>query len=72
MRTRTNDIYEITFGMTKLNHQMNTTIRGKLKVEHTTDETQSYQKNWLQYIKRMEHSQIPRMALEYKPTAKVT
>jgi hypothetical protein len=27
------------------------------------DEIQSYQNNWLQHVKRMEHSKIPRMAL---------
>jgi hypothetical protein len=43
-------------GLTRLHHQRNTTIREKLKVEHIVDEIPSYQKNWLQYVKRMEHS----------------
>jgi hypothetical protein len=38
----------------------------KLKAEHTVDEIQRYQKNWLQHVIRMEHASIPRMALEYK------
>jgi hypothetical protein len=46
------------------------TIRKKLKVEHTVDEIQNYQKNWLQYVKRMEHSRILKMALEYQPKGK--
>jgi hypothetical protein len=54
----------------KLNHQRNTTIREKVKVEHIVDEIQSYQTNWLQQVKRMEHARIPRMALEYKPKGK--
>jgi hypothetical protein len=57
-------------GLTRLDHQRNTTIREKLKVEHIADEIQSYQKNWLHHIKRMKHSQIPRMAVEYKPKGK--
>ena len=40
--------------LTSLDHQRNT-IRGKLKIEHIEDEIQSYQKNWLQHVKRMEH-----------------
>ena len=32
-------------GLTRLEHQMNTTVREKLKAEHIADETQSYQKN---------------------------
>jgi hypothetical protein len=55
-----------------LDHHRNTTIREKLKVEHTVDEIQSYQNNWLQHVKRMEHSRIPRMAKEYKPKGKTT
>jgi hypothetical protein len=42
--------------LTRLDHQRNTTIQEKLKVEHLVDEIQSYQKNWLQHVKRMEHS----------------
>jgi hypothetical protein len=38
----------------------------KLKLEHTADETQSYRKNWIQRVQRMENSRIPRMALAYK------
>ena len=57
-------------GLTNLDHQRNTTIRETLKVEHIVDEIQSYQKNWPQHVKRMEHSRIPRMALEYKPKGK--
>jgi hypothetical protein len=53
-----------------LYHQKNTTIREKLKVEHVVDEIHSYQKNWLQRVKRMEHTRIPSMALEYKPKGK--
>jgi hypothetical protein len=49
-------------GLTRLDHQRNTTVSGKLKVEHIVDEIQSYQKNWLQHVTRMEHSRIPRMA----------
>jgi hypothetical protein len=57
-------------GLTRLDHQRNTTIREKLKVEHIVDDIKSYQNNWLQHVKRMEHSRIPRMALEYKPKGK--
>ena len=34
-------------GLTRLDHQRNTTNREKLKVEHIVDEIWSYQKNWL-------------------------
>jgi hypothetical protein len=44
--------------------QRNTTIREKLNVKHMVDGIQSYQKNWLQHVQRMEHSRILRMALE--------
>ena len=54
-------------GMTMLDHQMNTTTRKKLKVEHIVDAIQNYQKNWLQHVKRTEHSRILSMAMEYKP-----
>jgi cell fate (sporulation/competence/biofilm development) regulator YmcA (YheA/YmcA/DUF963 family) len=57
-------------GLTRLDHQRNTTIREKLKVEHIVDEIESYQKNWLQHVEKMEHSRIPRMALEYTPMGK--
>jgi hypothetical protein len=57
-------------GLTRLDHQRNTTIRGELKVEHLVDEIHSYQSNWLQHIKRTEHSRIPMMALEYQPKRK--
>ena len=58
-------------GQTRVDHQRNTTIREKRKkVEHIVDEIQSYQKNWLQHVKRMEHSRIPRKALEYQPKGK--
>jgi hypothetical protein len=57
-------------GLTMLEHQRNTRIREKLKVEHKVDEIQSYQKNWLQRVKRTEHSRILRMAMEYKPKGK--
>jgi hypothetical protein len=58
-------------GQTRVAHQRNTIIREKRKkVEHIVDEIQSYQKNWLQHVKRMEHSRIPRMALEYQPKGK--
>jgi hypothetical protein len=43
-------------GLTGLDHPRNTTIREKLKVEHIVDEIQSYQKNCLQHVKRMERS----------------
>jgi hypothetical protein len=39
-------------------------------VEHVVDGIQSYQKHWLQHVKRMEHARIPRIALEYKPQCK--
>jgi hypothetical protein len=45
-------------------------FREKLKVEHTVDEIQGYQQNWLQHVKRTEHSRIPRKALEYKSKGK--
>ena len=57
-------------GLTRLNNQRNTTIREKLKVEHIVDEIKSYQKNWLQHVKRMEHARIPRMTLECQPKGK--
>lgn len=47
-----------------------TTIRENLKVQHIVDEIQSYQKNWLQHVRRMVHSRIPSMALKYKPKGK--
>jgi hypothetical protein len=40
------------------------------KVEHIVDEIQSCQNNWLQHVKRMEHSRTPRMAMDYKPKDK--
>jgi hypothetical protein len=42
----------------------------KLKVKHTIDKIQSYQKNWPQRVKMMEHARIPMMALQYQPKGK--
>jgi hypothetical protein len=42
----------------------------KTKADHIVDEIQNYQKTWLQHVKMMEHSRIPRMALEYQPKGK--
>jgi hypothetical protein len=64
------EISEITLGLTRLDHQRNTTIRGKLQAEHIVYGIQSYQKNWLQHVKRMEHARIPRMALAYQQKGK--
>jgi hypothetical protein len=58
------------FGLKRLDHQSNTTIREELKVEHTVDEIQNYQKNWLQHVNKVEHAGIPRMTLEYQPKGK--
>jgi hypothetical protein len=66
----TNEISEITLGLTRLGHQRNTTIRGKRKAEHIVDEIQSYQKNCLQHVRRLEHARIPRLALAHKPKGK--
>ena len=57
-------------GLTRLDHQRNTIIREKLKVEHIVDDIKSYKKNWLQHVKRMEHARVHWMALEYKPKGK--
>jgi hypothetical protein len=54
-------------GLPALDHQRNTTIREKLKVEHVVNGIQNYQKNWLQQVKRTVHSRIPRMVLAYQP-----
>ena len=70
IRNSTNEIYRSFLGMTMLDHQMNTTTRKKLKVEHIVDAIQSYHKNWLQRVKRTEHTRILRMTLEYKPKGK--
>jgi hypothetical protein len=56
-------------GLTRLDYQSNTTIRQKLKVQHIVHKIHSYQMNWL-HVKTMEHSRIPRMALEYQPKGK--
>jgi hypothetical protein len=55
IRNNRNEISEMTLGLTRSDRQRNATIRQKLKVEHTADEIQSYQKNWLQYVEKMEH-----------------
>jgi hypothetical protein len=70
IRNSTNKFLRSLLGLTRSDHQRNTTVREKLKVEHVVDEIQSYLNNWLQHVKRMEHSRIPRMALEYKPKIK--
>jgi hypothetical protein len=57
-------------GLTRLDNQSNTTIREKLKAGHIVDEIRSYENNWLQHVKRMEHSRIPRIVPEYKPKGK--
>ena len=57
-------------GLTRLDHQRNKTTRENLKVEHIVDEIQSYQNNWLQHVKRTEHSRIHRIAMEYTSKGK--
>jgi hypothetical protein len=41
-------------GLTRLDDQKKT-IREKLKAEHTVHKIHSYQKNWLQHVRTMEH-----------------
>jgi hypothetical protein len=44
----------------------------KLQVENTVDEIENYQQNWLQDVKRMQNSRLPRIAVECKPKADET
>jgi hypothetical protein len=53
-------------GHTRLDRQGNTDIRNRLKADNTEDII-SYQKNWIDYLKRMDRNCIPELASQYKP-----
>ena len=50
-----------------MDKQWNIDIRDKLKVQNIVEEIQNYQTNWLQRVRRMDSSRIPKLALQYRP-----
>jgi hypothetical protein len=54
-------------GLTRLDRQRNSDIRNRLKVDNILDDVISYQKNWIDHLKRMDRNRIPKLAFQYQP-----
>jgi hypothetical protein len=45
-------------------------VREKLGVQNIVLEIKQYQREWLQYVERMDTDRIPKQALKYRPKGK--
>jgi hypothetical protein len=52
---------------TRFDRQGNSDIRNRLKVDNILEDIISYQKNWIDHLKRMDRNRIPKLALQYQP-----
>jgi hypothetical protein len=53
--------------LTRLDRQRNSDILNRLKVDNILEDIISYQKNWIDHLKRMDRSHIPKLAFQYQP-----
>jgi hypothetical protein len=53
-------------GLTSLDRQRNSDIRNRLKVDNILEDIISYQKNWIDHLKRMDRNRIPKLASQYQ------
>jgi hypothetical protein len=54
-------------GLTRLHLQRNPVIRNRLKVDNLVEDVKSYQRNWLDHLKRMGTSSLPKLTFQYQP-----
>jgi hypothetical protein len=57
-------------GITKLDRERNQSVREKLGVQNTVLEIKQYQREWLQYVERMDRDRIHKQALKYRAKGK--
>jgi hypothetical protein len=54
-------------GLTRRDRQRNFDIRNRLKADNILEDIISYQKNWIDHLKRMDRNRIPKLASQYQP-----
>jgi hypothetical protein len=54
-------------GLTRLDRQRNSDIRNTLKVDNILEDIISYQKNWIDHLKRMDRNRVLKLAFQYQP-----
>jgi hypothetical protein len=57
-------------GITKLDREINQSLREKVGVQNIVLEIKQYQREWLQHVERMGRDRIPKQALKYTPKGK--
>jgi len=57
----------ILLGLTRLDHQRNSDIHYRLKVDSLIEDIKLYQKNWLDQLKREDRNRLPKLAFQYQP-----
>jgi hypothetical protein len=58
-------------GLTRLDRQRNFDIRNRLKADNILEDIISYQKNWIDHLKRMDRNRIPKLASQYQPRGRL-
>jgi hypothetical protein len=53
--------------LTRPHRQRNPDISNKLEVDNIVQDTNLYQKSWLDHLERIERSHIPKLAFQYQP-----
>jgi hypothetical protein len=53
--------------LTTLDHQRNTDICNRLKVDNILEDIKSNQKYWIDHLKQMDRNRIPKLASQYQP-----
>mgnify|MGYP000630893760 CR=1 FL=1 len=56
--------------ITRLDRERNETIREKLGIENIVSEIKHYQNQWINHVKRMSNTRIPKQAFLYQPTGR--
>jgi len=59
-------------GHTFKDHKTNGSMRRELQTECILDKIDEYRRNWLLYLQRMPHNQIPLKSYHYNPQGKGT
>jgi len=54
-------------GLTRLDRQSIPNIRNTLKMDSLVEDIKLYQKNWLDHLKRMDRSRLPKLTFQYQP-----
>ncbi|KAJ4434386.1 hypothetical protein ANN_22946 [Periplaneta americana] len=61
-----NEIFRRTAGYTLLDRKRNEEILEQLEVESVEEKISRYKFNWLDHVRRMENSRIPKIMMQYK------